>query len=394
MRSNMFIPTKLKIGFQHRNDTFTKKLAYIIYYDEKGQLRKEKSWNDWRSKDIDVVEVDNVPTKGYVLNKGVQRDGYWGNGRSVIRVHDPREFEFEISVDNLIGVLMHGDCCAREIQQECVFAWYGTDLVLLPTNSVEYQSSVAFTEKQSQKISAKSLIKGASYQKRKSDATYVYLGYFDYYDKNYNRSEVRYERKSKKQHVFAQYNEYSKKWNASAESVSTFAVCTDEQSHPDYASMVDSFYRTINASRVVAIRIEPITEDVIRTNSYSNLIGRLSDGVLYVSHLHRRYTTDDQWQSKQNIVAGDVDKMTCAFGENSAVITNQSHAERYNSYGYYYNRRAIVDQHCVDLAAALTPEVVGKSQKDFNFDRIIELFAQYGYGRIVLELENGNVVDY
>ena len=34
MRSQMFIPKKLKIGFQQRRDTFTKKLAYVIYYDE------------------------------------------------------------------------------------------------------------------------------------------------------------------------------------------------------------------------------------------------------------------------------------------------------------------------------------------------------------------------
>lgn len=41
MNSNMFIPSKLKIGFCERSDTFTKKLAYVIYYDEKGKLRSK-----------------------------------------------------------------------------------------------------------------------------------------------------------------------------------------------------------------------------------------------------------------------------------------------------------------------------------------------------------------
>ena len=41
-KSNFFIPEKIKVGYNSRNDTYTKKLAYIIYYDNKGVLRKEK----------------------------------------------------------------------------------------------------------------------------------------------------------------------------------------------------------------------------------------------------------------------------------------------------------------------------------------------------------------
>lgn len=43
MNDNIFIPKKLKIGFQNRTDTYTQKLAYVIYYDEKNKLRKEQS---------------------------------------------------------------------------------------------------------------------------------------------------------------------------------------------------------------------------------------------------------------------------------------------------------------------------------------------------------------
>ncbi len=42
MNTNIFIPKKLKVGYQYRDDTFTGKLAYVIYYDEKNKLRKEK----------------------------------------------------------------------------------------------------------------------------------------------------------------------------------------------------------------------------------------------------------------------------------------------------------------------------------------------------------------
>ena len=54
--TKMFIPKRIKIGFQQRPDTFTGKLSYIIYYDEKGKLRKEASWNSWRDDNIQVLE--------------------------------------------------------------------------------------------------------------------------------------------------------------------------------------------------------------------------------------------------------------------------------------------------------------------------------------------------
>ena len=44
----MFLPKKIKAGYIKREDTYTGKLAYVIYYDEKNTLRKEKSWNSWR----------------------------------------------------------------------------------------------------------------------------------------------------------------------------------------------------------------------------------------------------------------------------------------------------------------------------------------------------------
>ena len=71
MKSNIFIPKTINVGYQNRSGTYTGKLAYVIYYDEKGKLRKEASWNSWRDKKIPNEEFDNVPTTGFVLNKKV-----------------------------------------------------------------------------------------------------------------------------------------------------------------------------------------------------------------------------------------------------------------------------------------------------------------------------------
>lgn len=243
----MFVPSKIRVGFQNRSDTFTKKLAYVIYFDEKGNIRKEKSWKGWCNPDIPYVDYDNTPTTGFVLNKGVQRDGYWGSGRSVIRIHDPREFEFEISVPNLLGVLMHSDCMKREIQDPCVFAWYGTELVLLPTNSVEYQQSIEYTKLQSKKVSAKDLKVGYTYKTKKTDELFVYLGFFPtWIEKNSqngpygsNGRSISYMQTGKK-HVFHSLSSN----RALTPSVSTLAECVSEELHANIASYLDKFHNS------------------------------------------------------------------------------------------------------------------------------------------------------
>lgn len=48
MGASFFIPKRINVGYQERQGTYTGKLAYIIYFDEKGKLRKETSWNGWR----------------------------------------------------------------------------------------------------------------------------------------------------------------------------------------------------------------------------------------------------------------------------------------------------------------------------------------------------------
>ena len=66
MNSSIFVPKTINVGYQNRSGTYTGKLAYVIYYDEKGKLRKEISWNGWRDDKIPNDEFDNVPTEGFI----------------------------------------------------------------------------------------------------------------------------------------------------------------------------------------------------------------------------------------------------------------------------------------------------------------------------------------
>lgn len=190
MATNIFIPKKIKVGFQTREDTYTKKLAYVIYYDQKNKLRKENSWNSWRDKKIEPEDYDNEPTTGFVLNKKVGGYQYHYDMRQTyVRVFDPRGFEFEITIPNLLYILENTSSIkGKGLEGEFVYGWDGKDLLLIPTSAPEYQEmqKMANNLYEGEAIKAKDLILGATYGTANGSA-YVYMGKSDYwtYERNY-----------------------------------------------------------------------------------------------------------------------------------------------------------------------------------------------------------------
>ena len=184
---SIYIPEKIKVGYQNRYDTYTKKLAYVIYYDEKGKLRKETSWNNWRDEKIEPDDFDNEPTRGFVLNKKVgDYAGDWGNHRQAYcRIYDPRGFEFEITINNLLYILEHCDCLkGKGLDGEFVYGWDGKDLILIPVDSPDYKEIKSRTDKiqNGKRFKGKDLIIGATYL-TKNDQKWVYMGRFDKWEK-------------------------------------------------------------------------------------------------------------------------------------------------------------------------------------------------------------------
>lgn len=175
------IPQTLKVGFNERGDTYTGKLAYVTYVNAKGEIAKQVSWNGWRNKNIDVETYDNEPTEGFVLNKhaGGHKSG-WNFRQSKCRVYDPRGFEFEITIENLLFILQ--ECTStrgKGLEGKFVYAWSGPDLVLLPVDSEDYKASTTLINKK-EKLSIKTLKLGAAY-KGKDDDYLIYIGKMDWY---------------------------------------------------------------------------------------------------------------------------------------------------------------------------------------------------------------------
>ena len=189
MATNIFIPKKIKVGFQNRSDTYTKKLAYVIYYDQSGKLRKETSWENWRDQKIEPEEYNNEPTTGFVLNKKVGGYQYHYDMRQTyVRVFDPRGFEFEITVPNLLYILENTSSIkGKGLEGEFVYGWDGKELLLIPTSAPEYQEmqKMATTLYSGESIKAKDLILGATYGTANGTA-YVYMGKSDYWERERN----------------------------------------------------------------------------------------------------------------------------------------------------------------------------------------------------------------
>jgi hypothetical protein len=199
MKSNIFVPEKINVGFQNRTDTYTKKLAYVIYFDQKGVLRKEKSWNSWRDDKIESIVHENVPTSGFVLNKKVgDYVSDWNHRQAYVRVYDPRDFEFEITIENLLYILENASSIkGKGLEGDFIYGWDGKELVLIPTDSPDYVEISQFNEiiHSNSCIKAKDLIIGATY-KTKTNEEWIYMGRFDYWKSESERVEAQSNRNS------------------------------------------------------------------------------------------------------------------------------------------------------------------------------------------------------
>ena len=138
MNEKLKIPPMIKVGFQNRDDTYSGKLAFIVSVDKNKKSGGGKSWENWRDKKIDPIDYQNEPISGFVLNKdvgGSQRSYSWNARREKVRVYDPRGYEIEINIENLLFVLQ--ECSSikgKGLEGEFVYAWSGSQLVLLPVS--------------------------------------------------------------------------------------------------------------------------------------------------------------------------------------------------------------------------------------------------------------------
>ena len=262
MAVNFFIPKQINVGYQERSNTYTGKLAYIIYYDEKGKLRKETSWNSWRKQDLGNDIFDNDPTSGFVLNKkaGDYSTG-WNHRQAYVRVHDPRGFEFEISIQNLLYILENATSTkGKGLEGDFIYGWDGTELVLIPCEAPDYKEleELNALRHAGKKIGTKDMKLGATYLTKKNEE-YIYLGRFTEYD-------WRGEPSAKPKFWFCEQGE-GKNYFYTMSSVSNkFIETISEDCVEDYASIMDELSFNRDYSPIASYVYEPYTAEELKAN--------------------------------------------------------------------------------------------------------------------------------
>jgi hypothetical protein len=272
MKDQLFIPNDLKVGYQKRSDTYTSNLGFVIYKDSRSQWRQEKSWEGWRDKSLEPKEFENKPTEGFVVNRdvgGVRRSySSWHGRMEKVRVFDPRDFEIEITVENLLYILQEANSIkGKGLEGQFVYAWHNKQLVLLPTGAQEYENSTKFTALQSQKVSAKALIPGATYQ-TKGQENLIYLGKFFWHSFEYlsrKHQEVlnipepdrwyAYGSLTEKKFVFV--DKLGRLMPLA--NVSSLAGVVSETCVSNYAELMDAFNQSIHSTKIVGISDVPST---------------------------------------------------------------------------------------------------------------------------------------
>lgn len=180
-KENYFIPEKIEVTFKKRSDTFFGKLSYLTYINKHGVLKCSKSWNTWGDKDIPKESLENIPTSGFMVNKQITRGGYRYRSEWV-RISDPRGFDIEIPIENLIWILDYEGVVkgSKELTGEFVYSWLNEEkLILLPCDSDVYRDSKKETEKViAAKISKSTLVPGALYKRSTYEEDVIFVGNF------------------------------------------------------------------------------------------------------------------------------------------------------------------------------------------------------------------------
>lgn len=322
MKTNIFIPQKINVGFQKRDGTYTGKLAYIIYFDQKGVLRKETSWNSWRDNKIDNIISENIPTSGFVLNK--KAGGYdtgWNHRQTYCRVYDPRDFEFEITIPNLLYILENTNSIkGKGLEGEFVYGWDGKDLILIPVDSPDYKELSEFNAKIHSKnyIQSKDLILGATY-KFKDSIDRIYMGRFQ--KSNDEDKEIN-------EYFFREDSYYNDDYFRSYKSLSGQILDTiNTDCINSYADLMDKLIKTKDISerdqkkdKYVLYNLEQFKEHV--KNSYYNEHFYSEDGVKYFVTKYRNY-----WYGYQNHIP-KYDVYNCDRNRRDERLDNEITIER------------------------------------------------------------------
>jgi len=158
------IPDQMFVAFVRSNQDGYVHKGYTIPYgtdsaSKKRQLNLRHSTHADREGGLEPVVLENKPMYGFKISRKLRANG-WRSDIQTVSIEDPRGFEFEVSVANLIMLTDSNLIHNGEIIQQCVWARDGAINILLPINSQPYLDAVVNTERVSKRVNTRSVKPG------------------------------------------------------------------------------------------------------------------------------------------------------------------------------------------------------------------------------------------
>jgi len=181
MSFSIKLPEKYYGGFKSQGSDDLP-LGYIVPHGTDFAFDKRKaSVDNWiqvyNSTALDTITFDNTPVTGFKLGRSIKRTG-WNGGNVVVRIEDPRGFEVEITVANLLKIMENNTIENTEILAECIWGRDGGKNILLAVNSEPYLEAVENTNRATRKVSLKDIKPGMTVRlKNGHEGTYLGLHY-------------------------------------------------------------------------------------------------------------------------------------------------------------------------------------------------------------------------
>ena len=160
----MKIFNEIYVGINNKrtNDSGVPLGFMVPYEDNYAGKKRVETVNRWlrgywyeddKTDDENETKIlKNVPMTGF---KVVDFASRWSTSNKLARVYDPNGYELEISIENLIDLILNTVIENGEIKAELVWARDGANNRLIRLDSDEYKEAVRTTEKSKKKVSAK-----------------------------------------------------------------------------------------------------------------------------------------------------------------------------------------------------------------------------------------------
>lgn len=274
-------------GIATREDVIEKVIgAYKQYSFSIGKRSNDPS--------IVPVEFENIPMEGFVLNRkaGGGSSG-WNARQTYCRVYDPRGFEFELTIPNLLYILENATSIkGKGLEGKFVYGWEGKDLVLIPESAPEYADLVAFTELQALNVKKSELILGGIYlDAQNSKVTYLGDGFKRHYGGTFSATKLTW--------FFSKRDSYGSTYESiDTKDIKSIKKYTGEID-PNFANLVDRLEKTKEYRKVkpeyVVIKdpVKTLTEFFNSAVNYECFIK--SNGKLIPFEIQKRNEAASYW---------------------------------------------------------------------------------------------------